>query len=171
MSLYINKVDNANVYLDGNNFLGHAKSIKLPEFEIVMGEHKNLGMVGTIKTPSGVEALEGEIVWDGYYPEKMVRTFNPYKAVQLMVRANVAIHNGMGRQAEVPLVTILNVFFSKTALGEYKPQENSEFSNTYSATSVKQMVDGKETLYFDAFNNIYRVGGEDILSRYRQNIG
>ena len=36
----INKIDNANVYINGNSFLGKAKSIKLPEFEVEMTEHK-----------------------------------------------------------------------------------------------------------------------------------
>ena len=55
----INAIYNANVYLDGNNLLGKAGEFKLPEFEIGQDEYKALGMVGTIKLPNGVEALEG----------------------------------------------------------------------------------------------------------------
>ena len=60
----INAIYNANVYLNGNNLMGQAAEFKMPEIEIAQDEHKGLGMVGTIKLPSGVEALEGEITWN-----------------------------------------------------------------------------------------------------------
>lgn len=171
MSVHINKVDNANVYINGNSFLGRAKSIKLPEFEIEMSEHSNLGMVGKIKLPSGVTAQEGEITWDGFYPEVAALAANPFQSVQLMVRANTSIYNSMGRIEEVPLVVTMNAVFSKSPLGEYKPQENAEFTMAYSVTSFKQTVDGKELLFYDALSNQYRVAGKDVLNKYRRNIG
>lgn len=167
----INQVDNANVYINGNSLLGKAKSIKLPEFEVEMIEHKTLGLVGTLKLPSGVNAMEAEIVWDGYYPEVAALAYNPYKAVQLMVRANVKVFNAAGLAAEKPLVMLLTGTFSKVPAGEYKPKEAVEYSMTYQASMIKQSVDGKELLYFDAFSNIYRVAGEDVLSQYRKNVG
>lgn len=42
---------------------------------------------------------------------------------------------------------------------------------TYQVNSIKQVIDGKEVLFYDAFSNQYRVAGEDILSKYRANIG
>ena len=55
----INAIYNANVYIDGNSLLGNASEFKLPEFEFGQDDHTGLGMVGTIKLPNGVEALEG----------------------------------------------------------------------------------------------------------------
>ncbi|QIW15853.1 phage major tail tube protein [Pasteurellaceae bacterium RH1A] len=169
--MVINQIDNANVYINGNSFLGKAKSVKLPEFDVEMVEHKNLGLVGTIKLPTGVNALEGEIVWDGFYPEVAALANNPYKAAQLMVRADVSVYNAAGRAAEVPLVMLLNCNFNKVPLGEYKPKEAAEFSMTYQATMIKQSIDGKEVLYFDAFTNKWRVAGQDVLETYRKNVG
>lgn len=171
MSVIINQVENANVYINGNSLLGKAKSIKLPEFEVEQIEHKNLGLVATIKLPSGVNALEGEVVWDGYYPEVAAIANNPFKSVQLMVRADVKAFNAAGLAAEVPLVMTLNCKFSKIPLGEYKPKEAAEYSMTYQASSIKQVIDGKEVLFFDAFTNTWRVAGEDVLNTYRKNIG
>ncbi|EFX92104.1 hypothetical protein HMPREF0027_0844 [Actinobacillus ureae ATCC 25976] len=42
---------------------------------------------------------------------------------------------------------------------------------TYQATMIKQSIDGKEVLYFDAFTNKWRVAGQDVLETYRKNIG
>lgn len=170
MSAYINQVDNANVYLNGQSLLGKAKSVKLPEFDVEFVEHDNLGLVGKIKLPSKVNALEGEITWDGFYPDVAKLTANPFKNTQLMVRANVRTFDSSGQSKEVPLVLIMNVAFSKTALGEYK-KEATEYQTTFQAHSIKQTLDGKPVLTYDAFANIYEVGGEDVLAATRANLG
>ena len=119
----INAIYNANVYLDGNNLLGKAGEFKLPEFEIGQDEYKALGMVGTIKLPNGVEALEGEITWNSFYPDVFTQVYSPFKAVQMMVRANVQVFNAAGLAQEVPMVTMVTATFSKNPLGGYKPKE------------------------------------------------
>ena len=73
----LNAIYNANVYIDGVNLLGQAAEFKMPEIEISMDEHKGLGMVGTIKLPSGVEALEGEITWNSIYPNVVAKAYKP----------------------------------------------------------------------------------------------
>ena len=50
-------------------------------------------------------------------------------------------------------------------------KEKSEHSTTYQATEIRQVVDGREVLYYNALKNIYRVGGEDVLTQMRKNIG
>ncbi|MDH2924546.1 hypothetical protein EV693_1064 [Nicoletella semolina] len=171
MSITINQVDNANIYINGNSFLGKAKSVKLPEFEVEMLEHKTLGMVGTLKVPAGVSAMEAEIIWDGFYPDVAAIANNPFKNPQLMVRADVKVFNAQGLAAEVPLVMTLNGTFSKIPQGEYKPKEAAEYAMTFQASSVKQSLNGKEVLFFDVLTNQWRVNGEDVLTTYRQNIG
>lgn len=168
--MIINAVDNANIYINGNSFLGRAKEIKLPEFEVEFTEHDNLGLMGVVKLPSKVNALEGEIIWDGYYEEVAKLALNPFKNAQLMVRANVRSFDSTGATKDVPLVMTLNVAFSKVAMGEYK-KEATEYAMTYQVYSLKQVIDGKEVLFFDALSNQYRVAGEDVLSKFRTNIG
>ena len=167
----INAIYNANVYLDGNNLLGKAGEFKLPEFEIGQDEYKALGMVGTIKLPNGVEALEGEITWDSLYPEVAAKANHPFKAAQLMVRSNLQTFDARGLVKEVAVVTTVTATFSKNGLGGLKPKEKSEQASTYQATEIRQMVDGRETLYYNAFKNIYRVDGVDVLAQMRKNIG
>lgn len=50
--IQINRITNANIYLDGNNLLGRATEIKLPDVSLIMQEHKALGMVGKIELPA-----------------------------------------------------------------------------------------------------------------------
>ncbi|MZQ57783.1 phage major tail tube protein, partial [Escherichia coli] len=42
----VNRITNANIYINGNNLLGRAEEIKLPDISMIMQEHKALGMVG-----------------------------------------------------------------------------------------------------------------------------
>ncbi|WP_230479409.1 phage major tail tube protein, partial [Kingella kingae] len=54
----------------------------MPEIEISMDEHKGLGMVGTIKLPSGVEALEGEITWNRIYGNVVAKAYNTFNSLR-----------------------------------------------------------------------------------------
>lgn len=151
--------------------MGRAAEFKLPEFEIKQDDYNGLGLFGTVKLPSGAEALEGEITWNAFYPD-VARTINhPFKAVQLMVRGNLQTFDAMGLAKEVPIVTTVSAWFSKNALGGYKPHEKAEFTSTYQAVEIRQIVEGREVLYFNALNNQYRVDGVDVLSQFRKNIG
>lgn len=171
MSVQINQIVNANVYIDGNSLLGKAKEFKLPDIEFEFIEHKPLGLHGTLKLPAGINALEGEVTWDSYYPEVRVKTSNPYKNVQLMVRSNVQVFDARGLVAEEPMVTIMNVSFSKTTGGSLKNKETTEHNDAFQIYSIKQSVAGKEVLFVDVFANMFRVNGEDVLAKYRTNIG
>lgn len=57
----INRITNANIYLDGANLLGRAEEVKLPDVSMTMQEHKALGMVGKVELPAGFDKMEGEI--------------------------------------------------------------------------------------------------------------
>ena len=87
--IQLNRVTNANIYVDGNCLLGKAEEIKLPDITTVMSEHKALGMVGKIELPSGFEKMEGEIKWNSFYRDVWLKMNNPYSMVQLQVRSNV----------------------------------------------------------------------------------
>ena len=143
----------------------------MPDIEFEFIEHKGLGLHGTVELPSGLNAMEGEVIWDSFYPEVRTRAYNPYKNVQLMARSNLQVFDSRGLAAEEPLVTIMNVAFKKTTGGSLKNKEATEHSDTFKIYSVKQTLAGKEILFVDVLANIYRVNGQDVLQKYRTNIG
>ena len=57
----INKLTNANVYLDGVNLLGRAEEVQLPQIKHKMAEHKALGMVGSAEFFAGIDKMECKI--------------------------------------------------------------------------------------------------------------
>ena len=167
----VNRITNANLYLAGNSMLGKAEEVKLPDISAIMQEHKALGMVGKVELPAGFEKLEGEIKWNSLYPDAAKATANPWKAVELQCRSNVEVFTSQGRTREVPMVTYLTVNFKKNPMGTFKQHENAEFASAFSATYIKQVVDGVEILELDYMANIFRVNGDDMLANYRTNIG
>ncbi len=167
----INRITNANIYIDGNSFLGRATEVRLPDVSAVMTEHKALGMLGKMELPAGFEKLEGEIIWNSFYKDAGIRMANPFKTYSLQCRSSLQRYGSQGIISEVPMVTFLTVMFKKNPLGSYRQHENAEFSSGFNAIYVRQLVDGDEVLELDYMSNIFRVDGEDVLEDYRNNIG
>ncbi|MDA8449838.1 phage major tail tube protein [Acidovorax sp. GBBC 3332] len=167
----INRVTNANIYIDGNNLLGRAEEVKLPDVTAMMAEHKALGMMGKIELPSGFDKLEGEIKWNSFYRDVARLVANPFKSLQLQCRSNIEVYGAGGRVSQQPLVTFLTVTFKKNPMGTFKQHDNVELGAAFSATYVKQVLAGEDVLELDYMANIFRVGGEDLLADYRANIG
>lgn len=169
--LEINKLTNANVYINGNNYLGRCEEVDLPDVAFKMSEHKALGLTGTLEFPSGIEKLEARLKFSSLYPEVAKIAANPYKAANLQLRANLETYSGNGLVDQREVVCFLQGSFNKFPAGKFKSQENAEFEATMSVTYLKLVVAG-ETLYeIDVMQNIYKVGGVDILAEYRQNVG
>lgn len=164
-------ITNANIYLDGNNLLGRAEEVKLPEISMIMQERKALGMIGKVELPYGFEKLEGDIKWNSFYPDVARKIGDPFGAYQLQCRASVRRLGSQGRIDELPLVTFLTVSFKKNPLGTFKQHEEPDFTSSFTATAVKQLLDGEELLEIDYIANIFKVAGEDKLADYRSNIG
>ena len=116
----INRITNANIYLDGANLLGRAEEVKLPDVSMTMQEHKALGMVGKVELPAGFDKLEGEIKWNSFYRDAMLSAANPYKSLALQCRSSVQRYSSQGLIDEIPLVTFLTIMFKKNPLGTFK---------------------------------------------------
>src|ERR1044072_72072 len=85
----INRLTNANVYMDGKSFLGKAEEINLPAIKHMMSEHKALGMVGKMEFWSGIDKMEAKIKWNSFYPDALKKMADPTTAIQLQVRGSL----------------------------------------------------------------------------------
>lgn len=171
-NVQINRITNANVYMDGANLLGRAEEIELPQVKVKMAEHKALGMVGTIRAFAGIEALEGKIKWASFYPDVLKKAANPFKPVQLQVRGSLEEWNTpAGRNSEKPVVAVMQVLFKNFPLGNFKQHENVEITTEFDAWFVKLSVAGEDVLEIDVAANVYKAAGRDMLAAYRANIG
>lgn len=171
MSISVKKLFNANVYVDGNSFLGRAEEANLPEIVAKMVEHKALGMVGTIELPSGWEKMEGSIKWNGFYPDVMKKAANPFTMYQMQLRGSLEDWTSAGRTGEAPYVVFMSVQFKNIPAGGFKQQENAEFESQMNVLYIRIEVDGSPIVEFDPLANIYKVDGVDVLEQYRANLG
>ncbi|HGJ8963875.1 phage major tail tube protein [Pseudomonas sp. SAR267] len=165
------RITNAALYLDGNSFFGRCEEVDLGSVKTVTSDFQGLGMVGLIELPDGIDKLEGKIVWNSLYYDAAKRLATPFKTVQLQLRSNVQVFNNTGLVDELPLVSLLTVTFKEYQLGSFKPRDPSKFESPFSATYVRQVLDGQEIVLLDYLANIFKVGGEDQLAKYRKNIG
>ena len=169
--IQLNTLNNANIYIDGNCLLGRADEFKMPDVKFKMAEHKAVGMIGTIKLPSGIDALEGEIKWNSFYQDVWGKLLDPFSAVQLQARGNLETHGSQGRITQVAYVVFVTASFYEVPMGSFKQNDKATFSSKFYATYIKQQVNGQDVLEIDAMANIYKVNGQDRLDAYRRNIG
>lgn len=167
----INKLTNANIYMNGTNLLGRAEEVQLPQIKHKMAEHKALGMIGSAEFFAGIDKLECKIKWNALYPNVLKTCANPFKATMIQVRASLETYNGEGRIAEVPATAFLIGTFKEFPLGNIKPHENAEYETNMSVTYAKLVVDKKEIFEIDVLQNIYKVDSVDMLSDFRNNTG
>lgn len=171
MGIQINRVTNANVYINGNNLIGRAEEINLPQVKFKTAEHKALGMVGVAEFFSGMEKMEAKIKWNSLYPEVMKVVANPFATAQLMARASLETYDSTGRTAQVPVVVVMQVASKDIPMGNYKQHDNVELETNLTVYACKLTIDGQEILDVDVLANIYKVDGVDLLATYRTNIG
>lgn len=171
MAISVNRLTNANVYIDGINHLGKAEEVSLPDIKHKMSEHKALGMVGSFELFSGIDKLEGKIKWNSVYADVARKVANPFKASQIQVRCSIETYTPAGRAAQVPMVTFITATFKNAPMGNFKQQDNVELESTLNVLYVRQEIDGQVVMEIDVLSNIYKVDGEDLLQVYRANIG
>lgn len=167
----INRCTNANVYVNGNSFLGRAEEITLPQIKAKMSEHKAAGLLGSLEYFSGVDKLEAKFKWNSFYPDLMKYAANPFEAVKVQVRASLETYEGGTRIAQSKLVVYLTGQFRDLPLGSFKQSDNVEMESNMSVTAVKMEINDEEVVELDLEANIYKVNGEDLLAQYRSNLG
>jgi len=170
--IQINRLTNANIYVGGTNFIGRAEEVTTPDIKAIMQEHKGLGLVGNPKFFAGIESMEAKIKWNSLYQDAISLVSDFTSSVQIQARASLETYTTEGRIQEQAVVC----YFTGTptnipTLGTLKPQDNAESESNFNVTYAKLVV-GSDVIYeVDILNNIYTVAGNDILSRYRKNLG
>ncbi|MEX3690088.1 phage major tail tube protein [Paraburkholderia sp. BR14263] len=167
----INRITNANVYMNGSSLLGRVDEASLPVLSMIEADVKALGLVGKITLPSGFDKLTGKFKWNSFYDDVWLQFGNPFVPVSVQVRSSVDTYNSQGRSAQTAMVTFLTLSMTKIPLGVFKQNDAAEFESDFTATYVRQTVGGKDIIELDVLANIFKVGGVDQLDIYRANIG
>lgn len=170
-NISVNRLTNANVYLDGRSLLGRAEEVNLPVIKHIMSEHKAIGMIGKVELWSGVDKLEAKIKWNSFYADVHKKFANPFRALKLQVRSSLETYNGQGRILQQPVVVHLTGSSKDFPTGNFKQHDNVELESNLTVTFVKLVVGGENILEFDVLSNIFKTAGEDVIAQYRLNLG
>jgi uncharacterized protein len=171
MATAINKLTNANVYMNGNSLLGKAEEITLPDLNGKMADHKALGMIGHMEFWAGLDKMEAKIKWNSLYEDVMRKAADPTKSHSFQVRSSLESFDSSGRTAQKPVVCYMTGTFKKVAGGNLKAHDNVEMEHMLNVSYVKLEVNGSVLYEVDVMANIYIVDGVDIMTTYRANLG
>lgn len=167
----IHSVSNANVYADGASWLGKAKEVQVPEVVYKMVDHEALGMVGSTEFFAGIDKMETTIQWNAFYADVLKKMGNPNQSVKLQIRANLRVETSTGLVDEQPVVIFLTTTAKNFPGSNFKQHENVEMETKLVTTYFRMEINNEVITEIDVLANIFKVGGIDILAKYRRNIG
>jgi uncharacterized protein len=165
----VNRVTNANIYLDGNSLLGRAEEVELAWPKAKMVDHKGLGMFGTAEFPSGIDKLESKIKWSSIYTE-VLSAMSIFQAHQFQVRASIQQYTSQGLIAQLPFIGLMSAQFKDGGPLRFK-HEQVDFPTTLVVYHCEYYVSGVQYLLYDVLANLYVLNGVDQLAQFRANIG
>ncbi|MGI6394502.1 MAG: phage major tail tube protein [bacterium] len=166
----ITKVDNANIFLNGESQLGKADEVNISANYKFL-EKKPLGMMSPQEFYSGLEKIECKIKWNSFYSDVLKKTANPLVPISLQIRSNVEKWTGDELTAEVPLVIYLRAKQTNMPGLGFKQHEAVENESTLKVNYLKIVEEGTVLMEIDTEENKFIVDGVDIYSTYRSNLG
>lgn len=171
MAITVNRLTNANVYVNGQSQLGKVEEINLPDITHMMAEHKALGQIAKFELFSGIDKMEATLKWNSFYADVLKDFADPRKALKLQVRSSLENYGSEGLNSEVPCVAYLTGTPKNFPAGNYKQHDNVEATSKMTIIYYKLEIDGKPVVEIDVMANIYMVDGVDLFATYRANIG
>ena len=165
-----NRITNANVYLDGENFLGMVEEINMPEVKFKNSDYKALGMFGTAQFTSGIDKIEFKMKNNSIY-EKIITKCNPFGSVSVQIRGHLENWEGSNLAGNQAVVCYLRAAPQNIPGFGFKQQDNVESESNYNVYAYKMSVGGKVLVDIDILANVFILNGVDLLAAYRANLG
>lgn len=171
MAIQVNSVTNANIYADGGSWIGRAKEVQVPEIAYKFVDHEALGMVGMTELFAGIDKMEVTIQWNSMYADVLKKAANPNQPIRLQVRSNLRVESSAGLVDEQPVAIFLTCRPKNMPGFNFKQHENVEAESKLNVTAYRLEINNEIIVEIDVLANIFKVGGVDLLAKYRRNIG
>jgi hypothetical protein len=167
----VNRLTNANIYVDGQNLLGMCEEVKVARVKAKMAEHKGLGMAGTGEFPAGLDKLEATLKWVSFYDVSEILTGSPYEAHEYQIRGNIETYGPMGIVAETPGAWYMTGVVSDMGHPVFKQHDNVEVTTTITVYHTEEWIGDLQIFLYDLLSNVFIVNGVDQLANFRANLG
>lgn len=167
----VNRMTNANVYIDGDNYVGKAEEVTCATIKYLFAEHKSLGMHGKFELPSGIDKMEAKIKWNAPYKIVMEKMADPFTPVSMQVRGMLESYSGNARTSTTAYVVHMRGTPKEMPGGVFKQNDNVEMESNFNVTYIKIVMDGVDIVEYDSIENIFKVKGVDKLADFRRITG
>ncbi|WP_313410582.1 phage major tail tube protein [Stutzerimonas kunmingensis] len=165
------KLKNANLFNDGNSYMGVSKSVTLPTLTRKLEGFRGAGMDGQVKVDLGMGDDGIQIEWTlGGWDLTAVRQYGITNASGVLLRwAGAVQRDDTGEVSAVEMV--VRGRHEEIDFGDAEPGEDTEHSITTTCTYYKLIIDGNVEIEIDLLNFVFIVNGEDRLAEQRAAIG
>ena len=162
------KINDYNVYLDGDKMIGVAASATLPEANMKTSTVAGVGVNGELDSPTigQFESMEQEIQFNTLYSSAM-DMLNPLSVVNLTFRAAQQVYDKTGGYSFKGLRVVEMGRVKKMNPGKIEKGEAMEATVTMELTYLLIEVDGEQLVEIDKLNGVYKVKGVDMLAGVR----
>ena len=165
----INRITNANAYLNGATLIGRLEEIEMPNIKLTTEDIKALGLFATIEMPTGLDKMEAKLKWNAIYQDNF-KAQSPIKSCSLTIKSNMKSQGSGGVLKDIAVTVTISGVFKEIPLGTIKGQEKMDgLTHVMTVYYVKLEVDGAQVYEIDVFNNIAKFGDVDILENFRLN--
>lgn len=162
------KVNDYNVYQDGNKMIGLAAEVELPSIKMKTSTIEGVGVGGEIDSPTigQFESLETKLKFNTLY-SSATDLMNPLNTVNLTLRAAQQVYDKTGGYDFKGLRVVEMGRVKKFKPGKIEKSEGMEATVTLELTYIMIEVDGEQLIEIDKLNGVYKVKGVDMLAKVR----
>ena len=165
------KLKNMNLFNEGYNYLGEAKSVTLPSLGRKMESYRGGGMNGPVKVDFGMSDDGIQLEWTlGGLDVTVLKQFGITNASGVMLRFAGAFQQD-DTATDTSVEIVVRGRHETIEMGDAAPGEDTEHKITTPCTYYKLTVDGEVVIEIDLLNFIEKVGGVDRLEGQRKALG
>jgi uncharacterized protein len=168
----IGQTTNADVYVEGNRYIGRISEFELDKMAYERVEHSGLGMVGVLKLPSRtLQPIDAKIKFSWLETEFMLKTALPNVAVPLQFEQFVDVFDqgGLVSSEGYRIITSVSLLFAEESMDAFKNGNDAigrELACSVIRLSMKSTETGQFIREYAPLENINRVDNKDVWSRY-----
>lgn len=171
MNMVPDKINNFNVYDEGNVLVGVSGEITLPNLESMSETISGAGIAGEIDmpTPGHFGAISIEIPFRTLYDQSF-SLLSPRGRIITLRASQSSWSSTEGKLVNKGLKITLKTIPKGLDLGTIGVGKPTGSTNSLEVLYIKVELDGKTLLELDKLNYIFVVNGEDILKDVRNQI-
>ncbi len=164
-------ITSGKVYKDGDNLIGVA-NVELPSLEYMTETMSCFGIAGELDMPVAghVKSTTVKLSWNTLTVD--AASLLATEAHYLDIRGDIQEYDGgTGQIQHKARKCVLKAMPKTGGLGKIEPGKKMDNETELEVLYLKLWIGGTERLEFDKINFIFTVGGTDLLSTVRSNLG